>query len=132
MKNKFLNQVENIKIGDFIMNIYDDRVERIKGINNLFIWTDLRTRIYPKRYCDYIILTEEEAINHLKNKKLYKFNSQLSQMINELTKLNETLKLRESHSYYEYSIDWENIEEDINYILDEIRNILKGYKDNEN
>ena len=114
-------KLEDLKVGDYVENIYSNTLLIVKKINKKSFTTKQGATIYENGLEDCFILTEEEA----RASVVHKYNQ-------ELKELNENLKSLEKKKDIislfttKDPMDTEAIEEKINDILEKIKEKLEN------
>lgn len=113
-------KLEDLKVGDYVGNIYNDSVAIVKKINKKSFTTTLGATIYENKFKNCFVITEDEA----RASAIYDLNYELKEMNEDLKELQETLNTFNSDNQY-YEIITEALDNKINGILDKIKEILE-------
>ena len=109
-------KLEDLKVGDYVENIYSNTLLIVKKINKKSFTTKQGATIYENGFEDCFVLTEDEARASI----IHKYNQELKELNNNLKSLDFLLK---NMPHYEVNI--EAIEEEINDILENIKEELE-------
>ena len=113
-------KLEDLKVGDYVGYLYGDEVLIVKKINKKSFTTTIGLTIYESEFKHYFVITEEEA----RASVVHKYNQELKELNRNLKELQEKLNTISLNNPY-YIIDTEAIEEEINDILENIKEELE-------
>ena len=115
---------EDIKVGQYVKWIGGFRcsIEHIVSVNSQYAYTNLKTRIYPKDYKDYIALSDEEV----KAESIHCLNDEIQDLLSNIEDLQEQVHNLANLPYI--TIDTDEVEEDLKDIVDRINEVLEEYE----
>lgn len=113
-------KLKDLKVGDYIGFLYDNRVGIVDKINKKSFTITRGVTIYESEFKHYFVITEEEA----RASVIYKYNKELKELNKHLKELQENLDTISLDNPY-YTIDTQAIEETINDILENIKEVLE-------
>ena len=114
---------EDLKVGQYVKNIYRSYVEYIVSINSQYAYTNKSNRIYPKDYYDYIVLTNEEV----KAYSVHYLNEEIKDLLDNLNDLKNEVYNLPNLPYF--TIDTDEIETDLDDIVRKINEVLEEFYD---
>ena len=114
-------KLEDLKVGDYVENIYSNTVFIVKKINKKSFTTIQGATIYENCFEDCFVITEEEA----RASTIHSYNKELKELNKNLKELQENVNTISSDNRY-YKIYTQAIEEGINDILENIREELEN------
>lgn len=110
---------EDLKVGQYVKCIYSNYVEFIESVNSQYAYTNLKHRIYPKDYNDYITLSNEEV----KALNVHSLNDELQDLLSNLQDFKEEVCNLPNLPYF--TINTEELEEDLENIIIRTKEILE-------
>lgn len=110
-------KLEDLKVGDYVENIYSNTLLIVKKINKKSFTTRQGATIYENGFEDCFVLTEEEARASI----IHKYNQELKELNNNLKSFEFLLK-----TFPHYEINTEALDIKINGILDKIKEKLEN------
>ena len=110
---------EDLKIGQYVKCIYGKYIEFIESVNSQYAYTNLKNRIYPKDYNNYIALSNEEV----KALNVYSLNDELQDLLSNLEDFQKEVYNLSNLPYF--TIDTEDLEEDLEDIITRTKEILE-------
>lgn len=116
---------EDLKVGQYVKCIYDEYVEFIESVNSQYAYTNLKNRIYPKDYNDYITLSNEEV----KALSVHSLNDELQDLLSNLQDFKEEVCNLPNLPYL--TINTEELEEDLEDIIDRTKEALEEIEQDE-
>ena len=116
-------KLEDLKVGDYVKYLYCDRVRVVGKINKRSFTTTKNITIYESEFKDWFVITEEEA----RASVIHDYNKELKELNKHLKELQENLNTIPLDNPY-YTIDTQAIEEEINDILENIKEELENDK----
>lgn len=113
-------KLEDLKVGDYVLHKYYSMFSMVEKINKKSFTTTQGITIFEKEFKHYFIITEEEArasIVHNYNKELKELSKNLKEVVQNIN----------GYSYPNpyYTLDVEKIENDINYLLENIKEVFE-------
>ena len=112
-------KLKDLKVGDYIKFLYDNRVIIVDKINKKSFTTTRNVTIYESEFKYYFVITEEEARATI----VHSYNEELKELNKHLKELQENLDTISLDNPY-YTIDTPAIEVEINDILENIKEVL--------
>ena len=113
-------KLEDLKVGDYVENIYSNTLLIVKKINKKSFTTKQGATIYENGFEDCFVLTEDEARASI----IHNYNQELKELNENLKSLKMSLDfLLKINPYYE--VNTEAIEDKINGILEKIKEKLE-------
>ena len=113
-------KLEDLKVGDYVNSLWGG-VVIVKKINKKSFTTTHGIAIYENDFNHCFVITEEEA----RASVVHKYNQELKELNRNLKELQENLNTISLNNPY-YIIDTEAIEEEINDILENIKEELEN------
>lgn len=113
---------EDIKVGQYVKYIYSNNIEIIESVNSQYAYTNLKTRIYPKDYINYIALSNEEV----KAESIHCLNDEIQDLLSNIKDLQEEVYNLSNLPYI--TIDNDKVKEDLEDIVDRINEVLREYE----
>ena len=113
-------KLEDLKVGDYVKYLHTNIIDVVQKINKRSFTTTTGSTIYESEFKHYFIITEEEA----RASVVHKYNQELKELNRNLKELQENLNTISLNNPY-YIIDTEAIEEEINDILENIKEELE-------
>ena len=113
-------KLKDLKVGDYVKSIYDDSLIIVDKINKKSFTTARGGTIYESEFENYFVITEEEARAYA----IHYYNKELKELNKNLKELQENLNMIPLDNPY-YIIDAQAIEEEINDILENIKEVLE-------
>ena len=110
-------KLEDLKVGDYVENIYSNTLLIVKKINKKSFTTKQGATIYENGFEDCFVITEEEARASI----IHNYNQELKELNNNLKSLDFLLK-----NMPHYEVNTEAIEDKVNGILDKIKEKLEN------
>ena len=115
-------KLKDLKVGDYVKFLYGDSIMVVDKINKKSFTTKRHGTIYESEFEECFIMTEEEA----KASTIHYYNKELKELNKYLKELQENLNaIPLDNPYYTIDIDTQAIEEEINDILENIKEELK-------
>ena len=114
---------EDLKVGQYIKWVgrYSRAsIEYIVSVNSQYAYTNLKTRIYPKDYIDYIALSNEEV----KAESIHCLNDEIQDLLSNIEDLQEHVHNLANLPYI--TIDTDEVEEDLKNIVERINEVLEN------
>ena len=108
-------KLEDLKVGDYVENIYSNTLLIVKKINKKSFTTKQGATIYENGFEDCFVLTEDEARASI----IHNYNQELKELNENLKSLDFLLKIS---PYYE--VNTEALDNKINGILEKIKEYL--------
>ena len=116
-------KLKDLKVGDYVKSIYDDSLRIVDKINKKSFTTKRHGTIYESEFEEYFVITEEEA----RASTIHYYNKELKELNKNLKELQENLNaIPLDNPYYTIDIDTQAIEEEINDILEIIKEVLEN------
>ena len=109
-------KLEDLKVGDYVENIYSNTLLIVKKINKKSFTTTGGT-IYENGFEDCFVLTEDEARASI----IHKYNQELKELNENLKSLHVLLKI-----FQQYEVNTEALDNKINGILEKIKEKLEN------
>lgn len=109
---------KDLIVGQYVKCIYGKYVEFIESVNSQYAYTNLKHRIYPKDYNDYITLSNEEV----KALNVHYLNDELQDLLSNLQYFKEEVCNLSNLPYF--TINTEELEEDWKKDIDAIKQAL--------
>lgn len=110
-------KLEDLKVGDYVENIYSNTVLIVKKINKKSFTTTQGATIYENGFEDCFVITEEEARASI----IHKYNQELKELNENLKSLDFLLK-----NMPHYEVNAQALDNKINDILDKIKEKLEN------
>lgn len=110
-------KLEDLKVGDYVENIYSNTLLIVKKINKKSFTTKQGATIYENCFEDCFVINENEARASI----IHKYNQELKELNENLKSLHVLLKI-----FQQYEVNTEAIEEKINDILEKIKEKLEN------
>ena len=114
-------KLKDLKVGDYVKFLYGNIIMIVNKINKRSFTTKSNGTIYESEFEEYFVITEEEA----RASTIRRYNNELKELNKNLKELQENVNKISSDNRY-YKIYTQTIEEEINYILENIREELKN------
>lgn len=111
---------EDIKVGQYVKGINHYLIERIVSVNSQYAYTNIRSRIYPKDYKEYIALSDEDV----KSLLIKDLNVEIKDLIDNIKDLKNEVDTLSNIPYVE--IDDEGLAEDLENIIERINRMLEN------
>ena len=109
-------KLEDLKVGDYVENIYSNTLLIVKKINKKSFTTKQGATIYENGFEDCFVLTEDEARASI----IHNYNQELKELNNNLKSLDFLLKIMPH-----YEVNTEALDNKINGILENIKEELE-------
>ena len=113
-------RLKDLKVGDYIKFLYDDSIMIVNKINKNSFTTARGGTVYKSGFEYCFVITEEEARASI----IHDYNKELKELNKHLKELQENLNTIPLDNPY-YIIDAQAIEEEINDILENIKEVLE-------
>ena len=126
---------EDIKVGQYVKRISDifkynlenfgifkPGIEYIVSVNSQYAYTNLKNRIYPKDYKEYIALSDEEV----KAESIHCLNDEVKNLLSNIKNLHKEIYILANSPYI--TIDADEMKEDLKDIVDRINEVLEEYE----
>lgn len=110
-------KLEDLKVGDYVENIYSDSVAIVKKINKKSFTTTLGATIYENGFEDCFVITEDEARASI----IHNYNQELTELNSNLKSLDYLLR-----TLPHYQVNTQALEDKINDILEKIKEKLEN------
>lgn len=110
-------KLEDLKVGDYVENIYSNTVLIVKKINKKSFTTTQGATIYENGFEDCFVITENEARASI----IHNYNQELKELNENLKSLDFLLKIMPH-----YEVNAQALENKINDILDKIKEKLEN------
>lgn len=110
-------KLEDLKVGDYVENIYSNTLLIVKKINKKSFTTKQGATFYENCFEDCFVITEEEARASI----IHKYNQELKELNENLKSLDCLLKIIPY-----YKVNTEALDNKINGILDKIKEWLEN------
>lgn len=110
-------KLEDLKVGDYVENIYSNTLLIVKKINKKSFTTKQGATIYENGFEDCFVLTEDEARASI----IHKYNQELKELNNNLKSLDFLLK-----TMPHYEVNTQALDNKINGILEKIKEKLES------
>lgn len=113
---------KDIKVGQYVKWVgrySSGSIEYIVSVNSQYAYTNLKTRIYPKDYIDYIALSDEEVTAE----SIHCLNDEIQNLLSNIINLQKTVHNLSDLPYI--TIDTDEVEEDLKDIVDRINEVLR-------
>ena len=114
-------RLKDLKVGDYVKFLYNDRIIIVDKINKKSFTTRRDGTIYESEFENYFVITEKEARANV----IHYYNKELNELNKHLKELQENLNTIPLDNPY-YTIDTQAIEEEINDILENIKEELEN------
>ena len=114
---------EDLKVGQYVKNIYSKYVEYIVSVNSKYAYTNISTRIYPKDYYRYIAITNEEMRADL----IHSLNEEIKDLLDNLNDLKDEVHNLPNLPYF--TVNTDEIEEDLEDVVIRINEVLEEFND---
>lgn len=112
-------KLEDLKVGDYVENIYSNTVLIVKKINKKSFTTTQGATIYENGFEDCFVITENEARASI----IHNYNQELKELNENLKSLDFLLKIMPH-----YEVNAQALDNKINGILDKIKEKLENDK----
>ena len=114
-------KLKDLKVGDYVKSLYDNSIIIVDKINKKSFTTARGGTIYESEFKNYFVITEEEA----RANTIHRYNKELKELNKNLKELQENLNTTPLDNPY-YILDVQAIEEEINDILEIIKEVLEN------
>lgn len=112
-------KLEDLKVGDYVENIYSNTVLIVKKINKKSFTTTQGATIYENGFEDCFVITENEARASI----IHNYNQELKELNENLKSLDFLLKIMPH-----YEVNAQALDNKINGILEKIKEKLENDK----
>ena len=115
---------KDIKVGQYVKSVgrYSSYIEHIVSVNSQYAYTNLKNRIYPKDYIDYIALSNEEV----KAESIHCLNDEIQDLLSNIEDLQKEVYNLANLPYI--TVNTDEVEEDLKDIVDRINEVLEEYE----
>ena len=113
-------KLEDLKVGDYVENIYSNTLLIVKKINKKSFTTKQGATIYENGFEDCFVITEDEARASI----IHNYNQELKELNENLKSLDFLLK-----TMPHYEVNAQALDNKINGILDKIKEKLENGND---
>ena len=110
-------KLEDLKVGDYVENIYSNTVLIVKKINKKSFTTTQGATIYENGFEDCFVITENEARASI----IHNYNQELKELNENLKSLDFLLKIMPH-----YEVNAQALDNKINGILEKIKEKLEN------
>lgn len=110
-------KLEDLKVGDYVENIYSNTVLIVKKINKKSFTTTQGATIYENGFEDCFVITENEARASI----IHNYNQELKELNENLKSLDFLLKIMPH-----YEVNAQALDNKINGILEKIKEKLES------
>ena len=116
-------RLKDLKVGDYIKFLYDDSIMIVDKINKNSFTTARGGTVYKSGFEYCFVMSEEEV----RASVIHDYNKELTELNKNLKELQENINTISLDNPY-YTIDTQAIEEEINDILENIKEELENDK----